>query len=836
MKHLSFRSIRHEILFYGAIALIIVSAAIIGYASISLYSISVEGSLNTVQAVSEEKSGELKEIIDQAFIIDRTLANAVIGAQGSGNKPSREEFQGMVRGLMLAYPEYNGVFIVLEPDAWEGDDSVFRGKPGTDDSGRFMAYYSRDSAGKPLLDKVYAYNPGESGNEYYQVPKKTGKEYVTQPYLWEIQGREILLSSIVTPILINNEFFGISGVDVPLEKVQGLADTLDIYKNSGKAYFISYDGIVTGATEYPESVGKPLKDADIPLSENAEEVIAHIQSGKHTVFEQHGNFVAYTPIFTGNSDQPWSVIFTVPVQVATEQARMNTIILVFIGSIFTAIGLILLYIAAKGITRPIEQISVYADSIAQGELGDEITITRRDEIGRLADSFRGMLSSLQGKAMAADGIAAGDLNVTIPVASDRDMLGRSMVKMRDTISQMSSQVTDLSHRAAAGDLSVRGDTGSFQGEYQEIIRSVNETIEAVVSPINGAMALADVYASGDYTGEFNPDIPVSGAFISFRDSLNHIGKETATSVRRVKDEIESVVGSIEETNASIEEVSSGSSRLAESSNEVSALAETSLNGVNQILQAMNDLSVNISHVAEMTDKVASVSHTTDHLSTKGAELAKQAEEGMQNIISSIEESSRTMNEMSDQMQQIGQIVRLISEISDQTNLLALNAAIEAARAGEAGRGFAVVADEVKSLAIESQISAEKIATMIQTLQKQSSTATEAMHRSSDEVSSGNAAVNDTLQVFSEIIVHIQEISENTASVAAAAEEQAAAVEEITASVHELEIHVTKTSEEALESAAATEQTSAALNQISQSINQVAIAADQINREMGRFRV
>ncbi|HOJ97688.1 MAG TPA: hypothetical protein PK024_12725, partial [Methanospirillum sp.] len=116
MKYLSFRSIRHEILFFGAVALLIVSAAIIGYASISLYSISVDGSLSTVKAVASEKSVNLKEIMDEAFIIDRTLAHSVTGAVQSGKKPSREEFQGMILGLMNAYPEYNGIYIALEPD------------------------------------------------------------------------------------------------------------------------------------------------------------------------------------------------------------------------------------------------------------------------------------------------------------------------------------------------------------------------------------------------------------------------------------------------------------------------------------------------------------------------------------------------------------------------------------------------------------------------------------------------------------------------------------------------------------------------------------------------
>ena len=69
------------------------------------------------------------------------------------------------------------------------------------------------------------------------------------------------------------------------------------------------------------------------------------------------------------------------------------------------------------------------------------------------------------------------------------------------------------------------------------------------------------------------------------------------------------------------------------------------------------------------------------------------------------------------MEDIGEMVDVISRISDQTNLLALNAAIEAARAGEQGRGFAVVAEEVKNLAEDSREAAERIAKMINEVQR-----------------------------------------------------------------------------------------------------------------------
>lgn len=836
MRQLNFKSIRHEILFFGAVALIVVSCAIIGYASMSQYAISVQGSLTQVKSLSSDQAIILKDEINRAFDVDRTLAGSINGSFTTGKKPSREDIQAMIYGLMNQYTQYNGIFIVLEPNVWDGQDSTYKGKEGTDETGQFMAYYSRDTAGKPKLDKVYSFHEGEDGSEFYQIPKKSLKEYVTEPYPWEIQGRKILLSSVVVPILVDGKFVGIAGVDLPLENIQGLADSVHAYENTAKIYFLSNDGIVTGATGYSDTVGKSLDNASLPFSAQAQSIISDIQKGRNDVSENQGAITAYTPVQIGNSGKPWSVILTVPVDIATAEARMNTIILLLIGGFFTIIGLLLLFFAAKGIARPIEQITSHANIIAEGELGDEIIIERSDEIGRLADAFRRMLSSLQGKALAADGIAAGDLSVDIPVSSDHDLLGRSMIQMRNTIKKMVDIVTNLAQQATEGNLQVRGDHMQFQGEYQKIVSGINDTLDAVIKPVNGTMALAEIYASGDYSARFDPSIPVSGSFITLRDAMNQIGEQSSSAVSGVKEQIESVVGSIEETNASLEEVSASSSKLASSSGEVSALADSSLEGVSQVLHAMDDLSENITSVAEMTDTVASITRTTDDLSTQGSLLAHQAEEKMRNITSSIEESNRTMNEMSGQMEQIGQIVRLISDIADQTNLLALNAAIEAARAGDAGRGFSVVADEVKSLAIESQQSAEKITAMITTLQRQSSDASHAMFRSSTEVVSGNKAVNETLDLFSQIITHVGQISEHVSTVAAAAEEQAAVVQEITANINEVENQVKKTAEEAVSSAAATEETSAALDQIARAVSIVAQATDRINLEMGRFKV
>jgi methyl-accepting chemotaxis protein len=224
------------------------------------------------------------------------------------------------------------------------------------------------------------------------------------------------------------------------------------------------------------------------------------------------------------------------------------------------------------------------------------------------------------------------------------------------------------------------------------------------------------------------------------------------------------------------------------------------------------------------------------LSEKGVVLAGKAEKGMEGIMHSVDETNEIITDIAGQMEEIGKIVDVITGIAEQTGLLALNAAIEAARAGDAGMGFAVVADEVKALALESQKSAENIASIIGTLQKKSHRVTESMKASSIEVKAGNEAVIQTLEVFNEIAKAINIVNNNMTEVAGAAEEQAAAVEEITASVHEVGSLVQQTAKEAVDSAGATEEVTASIDQISKAISDAAVSIEKISGEMRKFTV
>ena len=103
-------------------------------------------------------------------------------------------------------------------------------------------------------------------------------------------------------------------------------------------------------------------------------------------------------------------------------------------------------------------------------------------------------------------------------------------------------------------------------------------------------------------------------------------------------------------------------------------------------------------------------------------LFSESSESLQQIIDDMAGLNEMMNTMSTSIEglsetadNINKFVSTITSISDQTNLLALNAAIEAARAGDAGRGFSVVADEVRSLANETNQSANEVSELVKSI-------------------------------------------------------------------------------------------------------------------------
>ena len=456
-------------------------------------------------------------------------------------------------------------------------------------------------------------------------------------------------------------------------------------------------------------------------------------------------------------------------------------------------------------------------------------------VNELIDAF---VHPINVTADYVDRISKGDIpaKITDNYNGDFNLIKSNLNTCIDAVNLLVNDANMLSEAAVAGKLATRADGSKHQGDFRKIVDGVNQTLDSVIDPVNEAMRISDQYAKQNFSARVDENLKVQGDFIRFKKSLNNVGIQVSRAMIKVNEQVNELAAGAQEASASVEEVAAGSNQIAKNAGAVSVNADKSGAGIQQVLKAMEDLSTTVQEVATKADLVAQLAKKSEDLSQKGSELANKADKGMGGITKSSTEVNEIILDIKSQMDKIGDIVVLIANLANQTNLLALNAAIEAARAGDAGRGFAVVATEVKSLAEESENSAEKIRQMIGQLQKQTQRAVDAVDKANEGVREGSTALTQTLEVFNKIVESINDINKNISDVAASAEEQAASVEEVTASVNAVSSLVNDTAKEATDAAAASEESSAAIDQIAKVVQNVTTIVDSVTREISAFKV
>ncbi|MDD1728498.1 MAG: methyl-accepting chemotaxis protein [Methanospirillum sp.] len=522
----------------------------------------------------------------------------------------------------------------------------------------------------------------------------------------------------------------------------------------------------------------------------------------------------------------------------TEGAKTvsNVILMLIIAILIGAIlALSMGTLISKSITGPLSKGVFMMQEMSLGHLSNRLRMDRKDEIGTLATAMDKFSDDLQFVILGGmKQIAAGDISLSVPPRDDKDEIAPTFNQLITAINGIVGEVGSLITEAENGNLKKRGDSTQFSGAYQNIIAGINNMLDAITTPLNEALRVSDLYAQAKFSARFDENVMVKGDLIALKDGLNTIGYELSKAIEEISEQVGNLTASSEEAAASVEEITAGSASVAQSSSVVSSNAERSVSAVELVLTAMEELSTSVTAVASKVESVSRLTQEANDTSSRGVSQAAVAESGISAINGAVNDVGSIISEIRNQMNEINKIVVIISDIADQTNLLALNAAIEAARAGAAGMGFAVVADEVKTLAQESQGSAENIAKIITSLQHQSERAATAMDMATSEVSKGSVAITDTIQFFHTIAEQVESISHNMSEVAGLTEEEAAAVEEITASVTEVKNLSTETAHEAVGSAAATEETAAALNQVSTIIGDLSVVATRINNSVARL--
>jgi methyl-accepting chemotaxis protein len=375
--------------------------------------------------------------------------------------------------------------------------------------------------------------------------------------------------------------------------------------------------------------------------------------------------------------------------------------------------------------------------------------------------------------------------------SENDELVPSLTAMMENLEALVADTEMLSKAAVEGKLSTRADVSKHQGEYRNVLQGVNETLDAVVAPVQEAGGVLQKIAEGDLTARVTGEY--KGDHASIKNDINTMADTLSSSMAQIAQNSQALAGSSEELSAVSHQMSANAEETASQSNVVSAAAEQVTKNLQTVATATEEMSASIKEIAKNANEAARI-----------ATSAVKTAETTNTMVAKLGESSA----------EVGQVVKVITSIAQQTNLLALNATIEAARAGEAGKGFAVVANEVKELAKETAKATEDISRKIEAIQGDTKGAVEAIGQ------------------ISGVILQVNDISNTIAS---AVEEQTATTNEIARNVQEGAKGGSQVAENIVAVAQAAKSTTQGANDTQTAAGELARMAADLQKVVSGFR-
>jgi len=266
----------------------------------------------------QEAGSKLSMRINASADIVRNYSYLIAHLAATDLIPKENKRKFMLSEMELRYhneKSLNNLWCTFEPNALDGMDVHFINSPGSNNFGVFEPWFAEGNmANSPTLDYE---------SIYYTIPKETRREAVTDPYPDEVNGKEIMMISFSTPIMLHDKFLGVLGTDFYIDHLNKLIAT-ENFVGSGK--LVTGNGIVV-IHDNPELIGKPdnndHREIMNKLSEN--KMFDEFDTSKHNDI-----YRVYIPIHFGKIDKPWVYIVEVPASQVYAEARKTVGLLAII--------------------------------------------------------------------------------------------------------------------------------------------------------------------------------------------------------------------------------------------------------------------------------------------------------------------------------------------------------------------------------------------------------------------------------------------------------------------------------------------------------------------------
>ncbi|WWV55389.1 methyl-accepting chemotaxis protein (plasmid) [Pseudomonas silesiensis] len=651
-------SIRLKIVLLSGLCLLGVVASIVGmniyqtHQSNALVSNSSSKMLtdsleNLLQANSAEQAMRLQRAFAGTTAAVNGLADQIKDMREMGAKHSlepgalREDLNKALKTAFERNSKVLGVWLAFEPNALDGKDSEFINDAPrqSNDAGRFASYWSR--AGGVGLNTIMAEGDmtkttmnlsGTPYNIWYTCPRDTKRTCLLDPYSDTVGGKEVLMTTISVPLLVDGKSIGVVGIDIALDTLQAAAveSQKKLFDNAGHMLIVSGTGVLAAYSNDASKVGRSITDA---LGADGKAILDLLSSGAPKVLHQGDLIRAVFPVSPIADAKAWAVVVDLPKQVlladsvklqtvlddAQESGMFKALLVAVIAGVF---GLLLIWLTASGVTRPINSVAQMLKAIASGDgdLTQRLQYSKKDELGELVSWFNRFLDKLQPTiAQIKDSITAArstaDQSAEIARKTSEgmqvqfrevDQVATASNEMSATAHDVANSASNAANAAKAADQSAREGLQIIERSTRDINQLADEVSKAVIevealavtsNQIGSVLEVIRSIAEQTNLLALNAAIEAARAGESGR-GFAVVADEVRNLARRTQD-------SVEEIRLVIERIQSSTRGVVATMHSSQTQAHSNAGQIQQTVQALSKISDAVTVISDMNLQIAS---------------------------------------------------------------------------------------------------------------------------------------------------------------------------------------------------------------------------------------
>lgn len=641
--------------------ILLLTCGSVGYLLWSNYNSAERSAIELIDQEAKNVSLKMQEIIDTA-IHDSTSIGKTLSAMKQSGGTDRSIVNEYLREIIDENENYVFAWAVFEPNAFDGNDRSNLNSPGSDGQGRYSPSWGRsDNA------LILEHSEDIEVSDYYRIPKETKSFYIAKPATFELNGEDVTSVSFCQPIIIDNKFYGVAGVDISLSQFQKMNNDVSFFE-SGYGELVNEDGLILAHPD-PDVVNRV--DSEFEGADGSA-LLKRLQKGDSFIDEawstllEKDTYKFYEPIDFEGTDINWSYTIIVPSDemMAKERALIIVLSVLSILSILVISGV--MYFNAHYVVQSVSVLADIIDRLAHYDLSFDADhpavkfLDRKDETGDITRSIATMQQNFIALLSEVKETGSVVLKASEELNATSEEVSMSAEEVSNTIQELAHGATEQAAATESGALQLN-ELGDLMDTNQSTIEETivaTQTVDKLVK--TGLVVIDELIEKTDASGSASQDI-------------YQVIIKTNTSSEKIRSASETIASIADQTNllalnAAIEAARAGEAGrgFAVVAEEIRKLAEQSTTSTKEIDSVVEELIRNSSDaVSKMEEVYKLVEHQVKSVTS--------TEDKYREIASAIQLTDDAVNKMkqsSDGMQQkketILDMVQSLSAIAEET--------------------------------------------------------------------------------------------------------------------------------------------------------------------------